>query len=122
MSTRSVLLVGFDPHAIPGVDAAMVDTAIAMGQARFAAEGIEADTCLVKPDATARAEVVEQLTRKPYAVVVIGGGLRKPDEQVELLEHVIQLIRTHAPQAAIAFNTNPITSADAAKRWLAPRD
>jgi hypothetical protein len=113
-------LVGFDPHAIPGVDAAMVDTAIAMGEARFAAEGIEADMCLVKPDATARAQVVEYLTRKPY-VVVIGGGLRKPDEQVELLEHVIQLIRTHAPQAAIAFNTNPITSADAANRWLVPR-
>jgi hypothetical protein len=26
---RNVLLIGLDPHAVPGVDAALVDTAIA---------------------------------------------------------------------------------------------
>jgi hypothetical protein len=37
---------------------------------------------------------------------------------VELFEDVIDLIRHHAPQAAIAFNTNPMTSVDAAKRRM----
>jgi hypothetical protein len=37
---------------------------------------------------------------------------------VALLEHVIHLVRQHAPGAAIAFNTNPTNSVDAALRWL----
>ena len=37
---------------------------------------------------------------------------------VELFEDVIDLIRRHAPQAAIAFNTNPVTSLDAAERRM----
>src|SRR5882757_4064805 len=117
-TSRNVLLIGLDPHAVPGVDAALVDTAIAIGQQRFAAQGITAELCLVTPDATADPEIIAHLTRKDYACVVIGGGLRKPDDMVELLERVIQLIRRHAPDAAIAFNTNPTTSVDAALRWL----
>ena len=118
MSPRSVLLIGLDPHTVPGIDAALVDTAIAAGQARFAAEGIDADLCLVEVGEAAQPQIIEQLTRKPYACVVVGGGIRKPEAMLEFFEIVINLIHRHAPQAAIAFNTNPVTSLDAAKRWL----
>jgi hypothetical protein len=118
MPTRNVLLIGFDPHAVPGVDAALVDTAIAIGNQRFEAQGIPIDHCLVKPDATAEPQIVAELRRKDYACVVIGGGLRKPDAAVAFLERVIHLVREHAPGAAIAFNTNPTDSLDAALRWL----
>jgi hypothetical protein len=115
---RNVLLIGLDPHAVPGIDAALVDTAIAIGHKRFEAHGIPVDTCLVKPDATAEPQIVAQLTSKDYACVVIGGGIRKPEEMLELFERVINLSRRHAPAAAIAFNTNPTDSLDAALRWL----
>lgn len=46
------------------------------------------------------------------------GGLRHSDDQVELLEQVVNLIRMHAPDAAIAFNSTPATTYDAAARWL----
>ncbi|HEU4728497.1 MAG TPA: hypothetical protein VFT22_11420 [Kofleriaceae bacterium] len=115
---RHVLLIGLDPHAIPGFDAALVDTAIAIGQKRFESLGLSADLCLVKPDASADPEILAHLRRKEYACVVIGGGLRKPDDMVELFERVVNLVRKHAPGAAIAFNTNPTNSADAAMRWL----
>ena len=118
MSSRSVLLIGLDPRAIPGFDAAPVEVAIKMGQARFEAEGIESDLCLVKVDDTAGPQIVEALARKPYECVVVGGGIRKPEEMLELFEVVINLIHRHAPQAAIAFNTNPVTSIDAVKRVL----
>lgn len=108
MSTnRDVLLIGFDPHAVPGVDARLVDTAIAIGQQRLDAQGIAAEMCLVKPDASAEPEIVARLTAREWACVVIGGGLRKADETVELLERVIHLVRQHAPRTPIAFNTNP---------------
>ena len=87
-NNRTVLLLGLDPHAVPGVDAAMVEMAIAIGQKRFDAEGIPVDTCLVKPDDSAEPAIVAQLARKDYACVVI------------------------------AFNSNPTTSLDAALRWL----
>jgi hypothetical protein len=119
--SRTVLLVGLDPHAVPGVDARLVDMAIAMGQSRFEQAGIAAEQCLVKPDDSATPQIVEQLASKPYDVVVVGGGLRKPEDMLELFETVINLIHRHAPQAAIAFNTNPVTSLDAVLRWL-PKD
>jgi hypothetical protein len=36
---------------------------------------------------------------------------------LEFFETVINLVRRHAPNAAIAFNTNPENSLDAALRW-----
>jgi hypothetical protein len=35
-----------------------------------------------------------------------------------IFERVVNLIRVHAPQAAIAFNSNPTDSADAIGRVL----
>jgi hypothetical protein len=113
-----VLLIGLDPRKIPGFDPASVEIAIAMGHKRFVEAGIEVDTCLVEIGAAARAIIANALQAKPYGVVVVGGGIRKPDELVELFEDVIDLIRRHAPQAAIAFNTNPVTSLDAATRRM----
>jgi nucleoside-diphosphate-sugar epimerase len=113
-----VLLIGLDPRKIAGFDPAPVELAIKMGHKRFVDAGIEVDTCLVEIDAAARAIIATALQAKPYGVVVVGGGIRKPDDLVELLEDVIDLIRHHAPQAAIAFNTNPITSVDAVKRRM----
>src|SRR6476661_4476900 len=114
----SVLLIGLDPRKIPGFDPAPVEIAIAMGHKRFVEAGIEVDTCLVGIEPAARTIIVNALQAKPYGVVVVGGGIRKPDELVELFEDVIDLIRHHAPQAAIAFNTNPVTSLDAATRRM----
>lgn len=113
-----VLLIGLDPRTIAGFDPAQVELAIAIGQKRFDDAGIDVDTCLVAIDDHARAIIAKALQAKPYGVVVIGGGIRKPDEVVALFEDVIDLIRRHAPQAAIAFNTNPVTSLDAVRRRL----
>ncbi|HET7505053.1 MAG TPA: hypothetical protein VFK02_28740 [Kofleriaceae bacterium] len=116
----NVLVIGFDPHAIPGVDAALVDAAIAIGQKRFESHGIPADLCMIKPDDSADAVIVAHLTSKEYACVrsAAASASPTPDEAVTLLERVIHLGRNHAPGAAIAFNTNPTTSLGAALRWL----
>jgi len=50
--------------------------------------------------------------------VVVGGGIRKHEPLLELFEKVINLIRQHAPSTAIAFNSTPEDTADAALRWL----
>jgi hypothetical protein len=45
-------------------------------------------------------------------------GLRKEESQLELFEATINLVRRHAPQAAIAFNSTPYDLADAVERSL----
>ncbi|MFV2171672.1 hypothetical protein ACFHW2_02260 [Actinomadura sp. LOL_016] len=61
---------------------------------------------------------MEALTRNEYACMVIGGGIRKHEPLLELFEKAVNLVRLHAPDAAIAFNSNPEDSADAAQRRL----
>lgn len=122
---RNILLIGLDPHAkpsiddaMPGIDAATLEAALAIGKKRFDDTGLVFDTCLFTPGPGAEPAIVTALTAKPYACIVIGGGLRKLDSMVELFERVLVLIRTHAPDAAIGFNTNPTTSLDAVRRCL----
>jgi hypothetical protein len=85
---------------------------------KFDAEKIATETLLVRPDNSAYAAIEAHLKANRYEVIVIGGGIRKPPELLWMFEQVVNVVREHAPGAAIAFNTNPTDSADAAKRWL----
>jgi len=118
VTVARVLVLGLDPAKIQGWDAEPVQAAIARGQARFDDHGIEADLCLVALDENTEGVIVEALTRKDYACVVIGGGIRTHEPLLEFFEKVVNLVRQHAPDAAIAFNSSPEATADAALRWL----
>jgi hypothetical protein len=62
--------------------------------------------------------VERQLSSTNYDCVVTGAGVRLPPRNLALLEVVINAVRKAAPGAAIAFNTRPDDSADAAARWV----
>jgi hypothetical protein len=113
-----VLVVGLDPAKIQGWEPVPVQAAIARGQARFDDRGLEADWCLVALDEDPEGAIVDALTRKAYVCVVIGGGIRTHEPLLEFFEKVVNLVRQHAPDAAIAFNSSPEDCADAALRWL----
>ena len=49
---------------------------------------------------------------------MIGAGIRLPPHSLSMFEAVINAVHRAAPDAAIAFNTRPEDSADAAARWL----
>ncbi|MFF7649245.1 hypothetical protein ACFZCY_05200 [Streptomyces sp. NPDC007983] len=114
----SVLLVGLDPQLAPGADAAAVSSLIDTDMARLRERGVDTATALIPLDESTESTLVGALAERPWDVVVIGGGIRKPAELVTLFEKVVNLVRQHAPQAAIAFNTNPGDSTEAALRWL----
>ena len=124
-----VLLVGLDPETVdfsdpalpPGMTAEKIRAGIAVAQRQFAERGWEGDIGMIRPDETAGPAVERLLTSKSYDCVVIGAGVRLPPRNLALLEVVINAIRKAAPGAAIAFNTRPDDSADAAARWLAAR-
>ena len=116
-----VLVIGLDPYRVPGPwDPAPMAEAIEMGLAKFAEHGVGVRTCLIGLDGSDDVDGVvgTALQAHPWECVTVGGGLRHSDDQVELLEHVINLIRRHAPDAAIAFNSSPATTYEAAARWI----
>ena len=122
-----VLLLGYDPDFVdfsdpalpPGMTVEKVQAGIAIAMKQFAEHGWEAEVCLIRPDETAGPTVERQLASKSYDCVVIGAGVRLPPRGLALFEAVINAVRKAAPGAAIAFNTRPEDSADAAARWLA---
>ncbi|MGW1065172.1 hypothetical protein ACWD4F_11750 [Streptomyces aureus] len=116
-----VLVIGFDPYRIRGPwDPEPVAKAIEAGLGKFAEHGVGVETCLFGLDGSDDVEAVvgAALRSRPWECVTIGGGLRHEDDQVELLEQVVNLVRRYAPDAAIAFNSTPATTYEAAARWL----
>ena len=121
-----ILLVGYDPEAVdfsdpalpPGMTAEKVHAGIAVALKHFAERGWEADVGFIRPDETAGPTVERHLASKNYDCVVIGAGVRLPPRSLACFEIVINAVRRAAPDAAIAFNTRPEDSADAAARWL----
>uniref|UniRef100_A0AAU3GRH6 Uncharacterized protein n=1 Tax=Streptomyces sp. NBC_01401 TaxID=2903854 RepID=A0AAU3GRH6_9ACTN len=114
----SVLVVGYDPQAIPGADGEGLRAALDEELARFAEHDIDAAMALVVFDESAKPTLVASLTERAWDVVVVGGGIRKTEQLLPLFEEVVNLIRRHAPQAAIAFNTSGGDSVETAQRWL----
>jgi hypothetical protein len=119
-TTPRVLVIGLDPYRVPGPwDPRPVAEAIEVGMARFAEHGVGAESCLFGLDGSddVEAVVTAALRARPWECVVIGGGVRN-DDQLQLFEQVLNLVRRHAPHAAIAFNSTPSGTFEAAARWV----
>ena len=122
----SVLLVGLlpetvdvsDPALPPGMTAEKIQEGIDLGLKLMRDRGWKAQACLVSPDETAGPEVTEHLRTQSYDVIVIGAGVRLPPKTLWLFEVLLNAIHQAAPDSAIAFNTSPPDTANAAERWL----
>jgi hypothetical protein len=122
-----VVLVGYEPETVdfsdpdlpPGMNAEKISAGLAFALEQMRERGWEADACLVRPDETAAPAVERHLAAaKNCQCVVIGAGIRLPRQGLQLFETILNAIHRAAPKAAIAFNTRPDDSADAAARWL----
>jgi hypothetical protein len=121
-----ILLVGYDPDtvdfsdpALPtGMNADKIRSGVAFALKQMTERGWEAENLYVRPDETATPTLQRQLVAVEYDVIVIGAGIRLPPQRVAQFELILNTIHTAAPRAAIAFNTRPEDTADAAARWL----
>ena len=121
-----ILLLGLDPETVdysdpalpPGMNAEKIHAGIAVAVKQFTDRGWESDVGFIRPNESAGPTVERQLRSTNYDCVVIGGGVRLPPRNLALFEVVINAVRKAAPGAAIAFNTRPDDSADAAARWV----
>jgi hypothetical protein len=116
-----VLVIGLDPYRVPGPwDPEPVAAAIRESVTRFAELGIDVQNCLLGLDGSDdfEAVVTAALRAQSWQCVLIGGGIRKSEEQLELFELIVNLVRQHAPDAEIAFNRTPADIVDAVVRRL----
>ena len=121
VSSLHVLVIGLDPYRVPGPwNPKPVADAIEIGMTALADRGFHAVACLVGLDGSddVEARVTAALPAESWVCVIVGGGIRTAEEQLELFESIVNLIRRHAPQAAIAFNHTPHDLADAVARGL----
>jgi hypothetical protein len=107
-----------DPSLPPGFNADKINAGIAVAVEKIKERGWQGDTCMIMPDETAGPTIEKQLSRAHYDCVVIGGGLRIPPKSLALFEFVVNVVHKAAPHAAIAFNTKPEDTAEAAARQL----
>jgi hypothetical protein len=123
---RRVLFVGQKPDTVdfsdpaipPGFNAEKITAGIAIAMTKIAERGWQGDECMIAPDNTGALMLEKQLSSASYDCVVIGAGIRLPPKSLSLLEIVVNAVHKAAPTAAIAFNTRPEDTAEAAARWL----
>ncbi len=123
----NVLIVGETPESVdvsdpslpPGLTPEIIQKGLDEAVAEIEASGNHADLCLILPDSTAEANVLNCLRSERYQGVVIGAGIRLPPSHLLFFEDVINAVHRGARWAGIAFNVNPKDSANAAGRALA---
>ncbi|WP_394816016.1 hypothetical protein [Streptomyces gibsoniae] len=106
-------MLGIDPRAVPGMDGDALRAALDQELARFGEHAIDASMTLIELDEPAEPVIIAALS-DDWDVVIIGGGIRRPEPLLPLFEQVVNLVRRHAPKAAIAFNTSGGDSVEAA--------
>ncbi len=107
-----------DPALPPGLNAETIQAGIDIAAAKIAERGWLGDICNIAPDDDGIATLDKQLASATYDCVVIGGGLRLPAKGLLMFEKVVNSIHRAAPGSAIAFNTRPEDTAEAADRWV----
>jgi isocitrate lyase len=107
-----------NPALLPGMTAEKIRAGVALALKQMTDRGWEGDVCYIRPDGTVEQTVERHLASANYACVVIGAGVRLPPQCLADFEAVVNAVHKAAPGAAIAFNTRPEDSADAAARRL----
>ena len=125
MAKKTVLAIGIDPSfvdfsAFPHLTPELVSQFIRTQIERLRALGYDAESCLVDLGDTAEAVATAALRSRRPDCVVIGAGLREPEERLPLFEKIVNLVLIHTPYARICFNTTPADTAEAVQRWIKP--
>ena len=107
-----------DPSLPPGFNAEKIREGFEVAKTSMRERGWHHDLCMIAPDDSGIAMLAAHLAKQDYDCVVIGGGLRIPPKGLPFFERVVNAVHQGAPKAAIAFNTRPQDTAEAAARWI----
>jgi hypothetical protein len=120
---RKILLVGLKSSAVdfekwPELSVEKLEKAFADIEAGLKQKGYDAHWCLTDSGETAEQQLADAIASFGPDIVLIGAGVRTDPDHLLLFEKMINSIHRRAPQAAIAFNTQPFDTITAVERWL----
>ena len=130
MTTKKqrILIVGLNPDLldfsadsyrfVANISAETVRSGLNAAQAELNHLGYQVEQCLIDLGETAEAVLRHCLQQYEYDCVLVGAGVRVPDENFILFEKVMNIIHQQAKHAAICFNRQPDDTAEAVRRWL----
>ncbi|MEM1158160.1 MAG: hypothetical protein AAGH72_07890 [Verrucomicrobiota bacterium] len=121
MDSKTVLMIGLHPASVnyekwPELSPVILKQAFDETVEKMTEAGYHAEWCLTDTGETAEDQVMDALKAKQPDIVLIGAGVRTDPDHLTLFVRLLNLIRIHAPSAAIAFNTSPHDSVDAVQR------
>ncbi|GGL10633.1 hypothetical protein [Nocardia jinanensis] len=125
--TTTILSVGLHPTAldysrIPGLDEETLTARIAAGDRALHDAGLDVVSCLLPADPDTAETVLRGCAADtPFAVVMIGAGLRVSPEHTLLFERIVNVVNALSPGVKYCFNTSPETTLDAIRRWVQPK-
>jgi hypothetical protein len=124
--TKTVVMIGLDPKVVdysdpayanfPGLNADVLATALEQDRQALVAKGYEAIWSLWDKSENAQDKFIEDLLKYQPDAVMIGAGVRFNPALTVLFEILVNLVRDHAPQARLCFNSGPYDTADAVER------
>lgn len=128
MTVVSVLSLGLIPSlidytspnyaAFPGMTADKVMAGLENDITLLNKLGYDAELGLVDFGETAEAVLLKLLQDNHYHCIIMGAGVRLVAANTPLFEKLINVVHQHAPNAKLCFNTGPMDSAAAVKRWF----
>lgn len=123
---KSVLIIGEDPSQIDfdapdapkGMSAQKIMDGLNGSKERLIEAGHPTMILLTKDAQSVEGQVSEALANSDYDVIVVGAGLRTLPSMAAQFERLMNVLHSHAPNAKLAFNSQPGDSDKAALRWL----
>lgn len=109
-------MVDYDRY--PGLTAERLMAALKADAGRLEALGYTVELCLVSDVAAGDTQLANTLARGECDCVLIGAGVREDPELLLLFEKLVNAAHQYAPDAKICFNTRPIDTAEAVRRWV----
>ena len=120
---KHVVICGLAPEVVdydryPGLTAERLMAALKADAGRLEALGYTVELCLVSDVAAGDTQLANTLARGECDCVLIGAGVREDPELFLLFEKLVNAAHQYAPDAKICFNTRPIDTAEAVRRWV----
>jgi hypothetical protein len=120
---KHVVMVGLEPDVVDysqyaGLNAKVLREALEKDRAALVAQGYDAIWSFWDDSEGAETKFIDNLRTQKPDCVMIGAGVRLNPKLTGLFEQLVNLVRQHAPQSRLCFNSGPYDTAKAVQRQL----
>jgi hypothetical protein len=120
---KHVVMVGLEPDVVDysqyaGLNAKVLREALEKDRAALVAQGYDAIWSFWDNSEGAATKFIDNLRTQKPDCVMIGAGVRLNPKLTGLFEQLVNLVRQHAPQSRLCFNSGPYDTAKAVQRQL----